>query len=54
MHVFLLGLLKDATKSTIGMWTDTTRSEFEILTHKIVDDDHSSSGQNQFLQYPLE
>ena len=53
LHVFLLGVLKYAAESTVGMWTDTAKNEFEILARKIVDDHHSSSVRNQYPRYPM-
>ena len=53
LHVFLLGVLKYAADSTIGTWSDTTKNQFEILARKIIDEDHSSSIQNQFPRYPM-
>ena len=46
LHVFLLGVLKYAADSTVGMWTNITKNEFEILARKIIDDHHSSSVRN--------
>ena len=51
--VILLGVLKYAADSTVGMWTKTTKNEFEILARKTVDDHHSSSIQNQYPRYPM-
>ena len=53
LHVFLLRVLKYTADSTVGMWTDTVKNEFEILARKIVDDDHSSSVRNQYPRYPM-
>ena len=53
LHVFLLGVLKYAADSTVGMWTDTTKNEFEILARKIVDDRQSSSVRNQYPRYSM-
>ena len=51
--MFLLGVLKYAADSTVGMWTDTAKNEFEILARKIVGDHHSSSIRNQYPRYPM-
>ena len=53
LHVFLLGVLKYAAESTVGMWTDSTKNEFEIRACTIIDDHHSSSVRNQFPRYPM-
>ena len=53
LHVFLLGVLKYAADSTVRMWTDSTKNEFEICAGKIIDDHHSSSVRNQFPRYPM-
>ena len=52
LHVFLLGLLKYAAEATIGIWTDTTKYDFEIIARKIVED-NSSSARIQFPHYPM-
>ena len=43
LHVFLLGLSKYAAEATIGIWTPTTKYDFEIIARKIVDDNSSSA-----------